>query len=276
MPRPHPKVSIVTTSFNQARFLEQAIRSVVTQDYGNIEYIIVDAGSTDDSRAIIERHRHRFASVIFEPDDGPGPGLNKGFAAATGEIYGYLNSDDAFLPGALSRMARAFERHPDASVIYAHGYLVDEHGRKLRRLRSAPFGLRRCALGSAVIVQQATFVRREAFVAVGGFNPQNRTTWDAELLVDLALQAKRFARVDDYWGLFRLHRQSITGSNALADETRRDEERLFEKIMGRKHRSSDRLLALAARLEKWALDPRSFLIRAGELVLPAALAGPGD
>ena len=92
------KISIVTVSFNQADYLEQAIRSVVEQDYSDIEYIVVDAGSTDGSREIIERDR--IATVVFEPDREPADGLNKGFARATGDIFGYINADDAYLPGA--------------------------------------------------------------------------------------------------------------------------------------------------------------------------------
>ena len=100
------KFSIVTISFNQAPYLETAIRSVLDQNYPDLEYIIVDPGSTDGSRDIIERFRSRFAKIIFEPDQGPGDGLNKGFAHATGDILGYLNSDDALLPGALNGAAQ--------------------------------------------------------------------------------------------------------------------------------------------------------------------------
>ena len=93
------KLSIVTISFNQADYLEEAMVSILEQDYDDIEYIIVDAGSTDGSRDIIERYRDRIAVVVLEPDEGPADGLNKGFARASGDIYGYLNADDAFLPG---------------------------------------------------------------------------------------------------------------------------------------------------------------------------------
>ncbi|MCB1155752.1 glycosyltransferase, partial [bacterium] len=87
------KVSVVTLSFNQADYLERAIRSVVEQDHDDIEYIVVDPGSTDGSRDIIERYRDRIATVITDPDKGPPDGLNKGFAAATGDIYAYMNAD---------------------------------------------------------------------------------------------------------------------------------------------------------------------------------------
>src|ERR1700738_5632483 len=103
------KVSIVTISFNQAEFLERAIRSVVDQDYPEIEYSVVDPGATEGSRDIIERYRSRIARVIYEPDRGPADGLNKGFACATGDIFGFLNSDDVLLPGAVRRAVSFLE-----------------------------------------------------------------------------------------------------------------------------------------------------------------------
>jgi glycosyltransferase involved in cell wall biosynthesis len=87
-----PKVSIVTISYNQCAFLERAIQSVLAQNYPEVEYIVVDPGSTDGSRDIIERYRSRISKLILEPDKGPVDGLNKGFSVATGEIYGYLNA----------------------------------------------------------------------------------------------------------------------------------------------------------------------------------------
>src|SRR4029077_1447448 len=115
-----PRVSIVTISFNQGKFLERAIRSVLEQDYEDIEYIVVDPGSTDRSREIIERYRSRISRVILDPDKGPADGLNKGFAVASGDIYGYINADDAYLPGAITKAIASFQARPQADVIYAH------------------------------------------------------------------------------------------------------------------------------------------------------------
>src|ERR1039458_1375445 len=100
------RVSIVTISFNQAEFIERTILSVLTQDYLDIEYIVVDPGSTDGSRDIIERYRSRISKIILRPDRGAADGLNNGFAEATGEIFGFLNSDDLLRPGARSEERR--------------------------------------------------------------------------------------------------------------------------------------------------------------------------
>ncbi len=255
------KVTIVSISFNQAAFLEQAIRSVVDQDYGNIEYIIVDPGSTDDSHEIIERYRDRITKVIIEPDEGPADGLNKGFAHATGEIYGYINADDAYLPGAIDRAMAAFRASPEADVICGHGYIVDERGRAVRRFRSDPFDARRYALGGAVVMQQSTFFRRSAFERVGGFNTKNRTSWDGEFLLEMSLAGSRFVVVHDYWSIFRIHPTSISGSQTLIDESRKNWDRYFERVMGRPRRSSDCLLKLWAKVEKRLRDPVGLWLR---------------
>ena len=102
------KLSVVTVSFNQRQYLEEALISVLAQDYPAIEYIVVDPGSTDGSRELIECFRDRLASILFETDQGAADGLNKGFQRASGDIFGFLNSDDVLLPGAMKSISRAF------------------------------------------------------------------------------------------------------------------------------------------------------------------------
>ena len=249
------RVSIVTISFNQAAFLERAIRSVLEQDYPDLEYIVVDPGSTDGSRDIIERYRSRISKVIFEPDTGPANGLNNGFAAASGEIFGYINADDAFLPGAVSKAVAAFQKRPQADVVYAHSYIIDRAGRVVRRSRSIPFTMRGFAYGSVLVMQQSTFFRRAAFDRVGGFNESARCSWDAELLVDMALSGSRLDLVNDYWSVFAIYPDSITGSGRLQQECRIDRARMFRKITGREIDQASKILFALARVEKWLLNP---------------------
>lgn len=249
------KVSVVTLAFNQAAFLERAIRSVVEQDHDDIEYIVVDPGSTDSTGAIVERYRDRIAHVITGPDRGPPDGLNKGFAAATGEIFAYLNADDALLPGAIREAVAAFERHRDADVIVGHGYIVDGEGKVLRRFRSAPFTPWRFAHGAAVVMQQSTFFRARAFRATGGFNLDNRTSWDAELVLDMALAGAKVRVVDADWSLFTIHAESISGSQRMADISLVNHRRYFRIVMGRDQRPSDRVGFFVARILRWAGDP---------------------
>jgi glycosyltransferase involved in cell wall biosynthesis len=112
----YPKISIVTPSFNQGRFIEKTILSVIEQDYPNLEYIIIDGGSTDESVEVIKKYDQHLAYWVSEPDRGQSHAINKGFERATGEIFGWLNSDDWYHPGALKAVAEAFAANPEAGA----------------------------------------------------------------------------------------------------------------------------------------------------------------
>ena len=261
------KVSIVTISYNQGEFLERAIRSVIEQNYDDIEYIIVDPGSTDRSREIIERYRSKIHKIIFEPDEGPADGLNKGFALATGDILAFINADDAFMPGAVRKAVQAFQSHPSADIVHGWGYIVDSNAFIIRRVRSNPFNIWRFAYNGLEILQQSTFFKSQAFAEVGGFNVYNRTCWDAELLLDFGLAGKKFDLVRDYWSIFTIHESSITGSQRLKAEYVRDHIRLFKKVMNRGPQNVDAIFRIFAKLQKWLFDPVGFLIRLQEKIL---------
>ncbi len=262
----HPlRVTAVTISFNQGAYLERAIRSVLHQDYP-VEYIVVDPGSTDGSRDVIERYRDDLDRVVLEPDDGPADGLNKAFELAKGDVLVCVNADDALLPGAVANAVAAFARHPEADAVYADGYMVDEDGRPIRRFRSTGFDLRRFAFGGVNVMQQATFVRRDAFFAAGGFNASNGTSWDGELLVDLALGGRQLRHVPGLWAVFSVHPGSISGSGRLQSDYELDRHRVFEKVVGRRPCGRDRLAFAGARVEKWIRDPRYLAWRFADMI----------
>jgi glycosyltransferase involved in cell wall biosynthesis len=249
------KFSIVTISFNQAQFLEQTILSVLSQDYDDIEYIVVDPGSTDGSRDIIERYRSRFTRVVYEPDKGPADGLNKGFALATGEILGFLNSDDILLPGAIRRAAEYMAAHPKIDVVSAHTLITDEAGKVIRKSYSDRMSLTAAAYGAAVLMQQSTFFRASCYRALNGFNLENRVAWDGELFIDMAMRGAQFALVNEFWSEFRLHSESITSSMRLDLAYRNYRKNIFQKIIGRPFRAADYFFVLAYRLQKHARNP---------------------
>jgi len=225
-------IAIVTLSCNQAKFLAEAIDSVQVADPEDLEYVIVDPGSVDGSREIIERYRRRFSRVILEPDLGPADGLNKGFAATGADILGYLNSDDRFEPGALDYVLHYFDRHPGIDVLCGAIRIIDEHGRASVRGRTPDsIDLRRYAYETCFFWQQATFFRRQAFLKTGGFNVSSQTTWDGELVVDMALAGCRFAYTNKLLGDFRIYGESITGSGRLNETLRRDRRHMREKIL---------------------------------------------
>lgn len=224
------KLSIVTISFNQARFLDEAIRSVLEQDYPDIEYIVVDPGSTDGSREIIEQYRERIDHIIFEPDEGPADGLNKGFERATGDIYAYLNADDILLPGAVSLFMEYFENHPHVDVCSAHGFKINGGGEVMGRTFSHRFDPRAYVFGACVLVQQSTFFRAAAFRMVGGFNKANRVSWDGELWFEMALADCRFSRMNDFLSCFRMHEESITVSGRVAHLEKQIKQRFAARL----------------------------------------------
>lgn len=258
------KISIVTISFNQTCFLEQAICSVLEQDHPNVEYIVVDPGSTDSSREIIERYSDRIDKVIFQPDEGPADGLNKGFAHASGDVFGFLNSDDVLEPDALSGAVRYLEARPEVDVVSGHSWIIDAEGRKKRRFYSDRFSLRMAGYGACILAQQSTVFRSEIFRRVNGFNIDNRSAWDGELFIDMALAGARFALAPEFWSRFRVHEEGITGSGKLYALHQAHRERMFRKVLGREPTQWDLLLGTFARYMRKLLnfkDTRERLLR---------------
>ncbi len=125
-----PRVSIITPSYNQGRFLEASILSVLEQDYPNLEYIIVDGGSKDESVEIIKKYQDRFAWWVSEKDKGHADALNKGFSHATGEILAWLNSDDIYFPGAVSDAVSVLMEQPNVGMVYGDADLIDDSARR--------------------------------------------------------------------------------------------------------------------------------------------------
>ena len=177
-----PLVSIITPSYNHAAFLDETIRSVLAQDYANIEYIVVDGGSTDGSVEIIQRHAGRIAKWVSEPDEGQSHAINKGFRMASGDVVAWLNSDDLYFPDAVSTAVRRFREQPDLGLFYGHGVFVDRDGAFVRYFTEVEpydaFRLRNC---SDYIMQPTTFFRRDALFSVGLLDESLHFTMDWDL-----------------------------------------------------------------------------------------------
>jgi glycosyltransferase involved in cell wall biosynthesis len=250
------RVSIVTVSFNQAQFLERALLSVITQDYPDIEYIVVDPGSTDGSRDILERYRSRISKLILRPDRGAADGLNRGFANATGEIFGFLNSADVLLPGAVSSAVRYLETHGDIDVVTGHCNLIGPDDRFLRRVYSDRMSINRFLYGAVSLIQPSTFFRKRLFDQVGGFSVENKATWDGELFLDMARAGGKFAVTHQFWSEYRIHLQSITGSKSSIYSIRQHQSALFQRVKGRLPRTYDKVLAYLYRAYRHLINPR--------------------
>jgi len=248
------KFSIVTNAYNQRRFLRRALESVLSQSGVEIEYLVVDPGSTDGTAEVLKEYESQ-VQIIREKDRGPADGLNKAFARATGDVFAYLNADDAYLPGALAAAARAFAKHPGAGAIYASGYVADETGHIYRTVRSTPIGRLRYTWGAALVLQQSTFYSRNAFRQVGGFNAENQTSWDLEILLDMLARGLPVVRVPGYWSIFTIHPNSITGSQRLAAASQANHRRMFRDIRGRDMRPLDKKMQKLGGIYAKLLDP---------------------
>ncbi len=245
------KISVVTLSYNQAPFLERCLDSVLSQKGVEVEFIVIDAGSTDGSQQILERYRDRLSLLIIEQDDGPPDGLNKGFSRATGDIFYYLNSDDVVLPGAFASAVSHFEENPDIDVIYGDGYQTDPDDKIIKKSYSVEkFTPYRYLVGATVLFQQAAFFRKRAFEAAGGFNKKNRTCWDGELWLDMVKKGVKMKHVPEFWGTFRVYDGTITGGGDARwlKQYLKERARMFQATYGRDQGVGDRLANLVFRV----------------------------
>jgi glycosyltransferase involved in cell wall biosynthesis len=199
-----PKVSIITPSFNQGRFLEATICSILEQDYPNLEYIIVDGGSKDESVEIIQKYADRLAWWVSEKDRGHADALNKGFSHATGEFLAWLNSDDTYFPGAVSEAAAFLKANPTVGMVYADANLIDEAGAVVGKFASKQTSYKNMLRGSVHIPQATTFFRAALWRQVGPLDLSLFFAFDYDLWVKLA-KISEIRYLPRLWAKFRLH-----------------------------------------------------------------------
>lgn len=208
---PRPKVSIVTPSYNQSMFIEKTIRSVLMQDYPNIEYLVIDGGSTDKSKEIIRRYENSLAYWVSEPDNGQADAINKGWKRSTGNILAWINSDDYYEPNAVKNAVSLLQRYPDAVAVCGAVNIINDEGKILKIEQSKPVDLRRMLhfRGSWSVQQPAVFVRRRAVEQAGWLDPKVYFLLDVDLFLRV-LKYGRFVFSDSIWANFRLWPNSKT------------------------------------------------------------------
>jgi len=209
-----PLVSIVTPSYNQGRFIEATIQSVLAQDYPNLEYLVVDGGSTDETLDVLRRYEGRI-KWVSEPDGGQSEAINKGFRLTRGEIVAWLNSDDTYLAGAVSKAVAHLRAHPEVAMVYGEGYLMDEGGNVTRRFPSTePFNLWRLVYFSDYILQQTVFWRRSVFDAVGMLDESLHYGMDWDFWIRVA-QRFEVAYIPEYLGNLREYAAAKTFAGGM-------------------------------------------------------------
>jgi glycosyltransferase involved in cell wall biosynthesis len=199
-------ISVVVPSYNQAEFLDETLRSILSQDHAELEVIVVDGGSTDNSVEVIRRHAPRLAYWCSERDEGQSHAIAKGMALAKGDLVGWLNSDDVLMPGALKRVAEAAARTGHVNAVFHGGHkVIDEQGVVMELNRAVP-ELSWCTrrLGP-VICQPGSFFGREAYRRVGGVDIALQYGMDLDLWLRFHSAGVPFVRVEGYLAGFRRH-----------------------------------------------------------------------
>ncbi len=216
-----PLVSIVINSFNQAAYLEKTIQSVLQQDYSNLEILLVDGGSTDGSLEIIKRYANRFAWWISEKDNGQAEGINKGLRQAKGELVAWLNSDDFYLPGAITRAVDYWISQSDIVLIYGDVIAVDERGKVMNRMTTGDWQLQEL-MEFKIINQPAVFMNRSALVNSGYLDLNYHYLLDHHLWLRIASQGK-VMHIPDLWAAGRFHSaaKNIAAAASFGEEAYR-------------------------------------------------------
>jgi len=214
-----PQITIVTPSYNQAEYLESTLMSVLNQGYRNLEYIVMDGGSTDGSVEIIRRYAHRLAHWESGPDQGQADAINRGFERGTGEILGWINSDDIMLPGCLHKVARWFVDHPDDEWVVGGTVYIDGEGKPIRGHRipaiccdlARPITLNSLLFYGGAFSQPASFWRRTAYQAVGRLDASYDFAMDYQFYLRLASR-RPSGHLPEYLACYRFHAKTKTST----------------------------------------------------------------
>ncbi|MBR6244497.1 glycosyltransferase [bacterium] len=227
------KFSIVIPSYNQGEFLERTLLSVINQGV-ETEIIVIDGGSADNSVEIIKKYEDKIAYWVSEKDRGQSHALNKGFAQATGEIFGWQNSDDIYMPGAFKKVLEVFEKFPEKKIVYGNWYEIDEFDNVIDKTYSAPKPrVPHFSYEGFDSNLQSMFWKREIFEKFGAFDENLHQLMDSDFLFSLILNqgCDIFLKTDFFFGGFRRHENQKTKRERI-DKRAVDEQKVLEQKYG--------------------------------------------
>ena len=221
-----PRISIVTPSYNQGQFIEQTIRSVLLQSYPNLEYIIIDGGSTDNTVEVIKKYEQYITYWVSEPDEGQSHAINKGFERCTGEIMAWLNSDDFYLPNALENVAKIFVKQNNVDLITGAWLSYDEETKNLIKTRACGTGaypsLSMMLSKHAHLGQHSTFWRSRVWQKVGNIREDLHYAMDHEFFLRCCDAGCKFKLTSQSLAAFRRYPAQKTGSwDSYANESQK-------------------------------------------------------
>lgn len=203
----YPKISIVTPSYNQGQFIELAIKSVLEQDYPNFEHIILDNCSTDETIGILKKYPHLVWKS--QPDRGQSHALNQGFGMATGDIIGWLNADDQYLPGCFNKVTESFARHPETDIAYGDYYWINQEGKIIQSRKELDFDIFLLKyLHVLYIPSTSTFFDRKIFQENNFLDTSLEYSMDYEFFLRLAYKQYKFTHINAHLASFRWHQHN--------------------------------------------------------------------
>jgi glycosyltransferase involved in cell wall biosynthesis len=247
-----PSISIVTPSFNQAQFLEECLKSVQSQSWTAVEHIVMDGASADNTVKILKRYSGKASyghlHWTSEPDQGQSDALNKGFRMATGDIVGWLNSDDRYRPECFRTVVNAFEKNPGADILYGDYTWIDESGRVLKIRREIEFSQFVLSYHRVLYIPTtATFFRRRIFDEGNFVDLQYHYSMDYEFFLRLAQKGYRFKHVPGLFADFRWHSNSKGGAHPERQFAEHDAiAASYSKLLGKLRNDTPKRLTLSA------------------------------
>lgn len=225
------KFSIITPSYNQGKYIKNTLDSVLSlQSSCSVEHIVVDGGSKDETVSILKEYSQKYPNLVWNscPDRGQSDAINKGLKLASGEIISYINSDDYYLPNVLNKVLYIFEKYPEVDFVYGDIFLINSKREILKRVKSCRTSLW-LHLYSFSFPQQSCFWRRRLLEKVPEFNINNKTCMDSEYFAEVLSHQITLCRISEVLACFRIHEDSITGSQTLLNLYKKDKKKLEEK-----------------------------------------------